>query len=136
MNDRRKTDEWKGKTPDSMPPKRVRLRVFNRYGGECHISGRKIRPGDDWDLDHVIAICNGGENRESNLRPALRVEHRKKTAGDVSQKAKDDRIRAKHIGAVPKKEPSRYKVSPSGKITDRETGEVIREAFKPRGALK
>ena len=94
----RSTDEWIGKTDDQAVPPRVRLRVFERHGGICHLSGGKIMPGDAWDVDHVIALVNGGEHRESNMAPALRIEHRKKTARDVAQKAKDRRIRQKHVG--------------------------------------
>ena len=94
----REPEEWIGASPDSAIPSRVKLRVFERHGGICHISGRKIRPGDEWDCDHVQALCNGGENRETNLAPALREHHREKTAGDVRQRAKDDRVRKKHLG--------------------------------------
>ena len=55
-------------------------------------------PGDAWDLDHIVALVNGGAHRESNLAPALRSEHRKKTAADAKQKAKNDRVRKKHLG--------------------------------------
>lgn len=99
----RSVDEWIGKTDDDSPPPRVRVRVFERYGGRCHLSGRMIRPGDEWDLDHVTALINGGENRESNLAPALRDAHRAKTAEDVAAKSKVARIKAKHIGAVKKR---------------------------------
>lgn len=94
----RSTDEWIGKDDDAAIPPRVRLRVFERFGGTCHLSGLKIRPGDQWDCDHVVALINGGEHRELNLAPALRSEHRKKTAEDVAQKSKDYRVRAKHNG--------------------------------------
>ncbi len=94
----RSVEEWIGKTDDSAIPPRVRLRVFGRAGGICHLSGRKIRAGDQWDCDHVVALINGGGHRESNLAPALRSEHRKKTALDVAQKSKDYRVRAKHAG--------------------------------------
>lgn len=94
----RSVPEWVGKTDDTAAPPRVRLRVFEAHGGKCHLTGRKIKPGDKWDLDHVTALVNGGENRESNLAPALRTEHRKKTAADVAQKAKDRRVRSKHLG--------------------------------------
>lgn len=89
---------WVGKTHDSRVPPRVRLRVFQREEGICWLSGRKIRAGEQWDLDHKIALCNGGTHSEDNLAPALRIEHRKKTARDVAQKAKDRRIRQKHVG--------------------------------------
>lgn len=99
----RSTDEWIGATDDTPIPPRVRLRVFERDGGRCHISGRKIQAGEAWDCDHVVALINGGENRESNLAPALRDKHREKTAFDVAEKAKVARIRAKHLGiAKPK----------------------------------
>lgn len=103
----RSVDEWIGKNDDVMPPPRVRLRIFDAHGGVCHISQRKIRAGELWDLDHVIALCNGGENRESNLAPALRDKHREKTADDVKQRAKDDRVRAKHNGTYQPKYPFR-----------------------------
>lgn len=91
-------DEWIGKNDDTPIPPRVKLRVFERLGGRCHLSGRKIMAGDAWDCDHVKALINGGENRESNLAPALRDKHREKTARDVAEKAKVARIRAKHLG--------------------------------------
>lgn len=94
----RKTDEWIGANDDAAIPPRVRLRVFNRMGGVCHLSGRKINAGEAWDLDHIVALINGGAHRESNLAPVLRIEHRKKTAADMKQKAKNDRVRKKHLG--------------------------------------
>ncbi len=106
----RRVDEWIGKNDDAMPPPRVRLRIFDAHGGMCHISKRKIRAGELWDLDHVIALCNGGENRESNLAPALKDKHREKTADDVKQRAKDDRVRAKHNGTFTPKYPFRAKL--------------------------
>ena len=95
---RRSLDEWIGSSPDAKIPDRVKLRIWEREGGRCWLSGRKINPGEAYDFDHKIALCNGGEHRETNLAPALRVEHRKKTADDVKQRAKDDRVRKKHLG--------------------------------------
>ena len=94
----REVAEWIGRTDDAAIPPRVRLRVFERCGGVCHLSGVRIKAGDQWDCDHVVALINGGEHRERNLAPALRVEHRKKTAADVKQKAKNDRVRKRHLG--------------------------------------
>lgn len=101
----RAVDEWIGANDDSRIPPHVRIRVFDRYSGICNISGRKIRPGDQWDLDHIVAICNGGQNRESNLRLVLRDKHRQKTAVDVSEKAKIGRKRSKHLGAAKSRSP-------------------------------
>lgn len=97
----RSVPEWIGATPDTPIPPRVRLRVFEAYGGVCYLSKRKIRAGDKWEAEHVIALANGGENRERNLAPALVEPHKAKTANDVAIKAKTDRIRKKHLGIAP-----------------------------------
>jgi 5-methylcytosine-specific restriction protein A len=93
---------WVGKTPDAKVPTAVRLRVFIAHGGRCHISGRVIRPGDAWDLDHIKPLHLGGAHAEANLAPALKDPHREKSAAEVTAKAKTDRIRAKHLGQWPK----------------------------------
>lgn len=94
----RSLPEWIGATPDAKIPPRVRLRVFERAGGVCHISGRKIAPGETWELDHIVALVNGGEHRESNLAPALTGPHRGKTKADVATKSADRARRASHVG--------------------------------------
>ena len=58
--------------------------------------------GDKWALDHIIALINGGENREQNLAPILTAEHKIKTDEDLAIKSKTARIRAKHLGIYPK----------------------------------
>lgn len=98
----RSTDLWQGSTPDAAIPTRVRLRVFERHGGVCALTGRKIRAGDAWDLDHRVPLVLGGAHREDNLRPVLKDAHKAKTAQDVAAKAKADRVRAKHLGIYPK----------------------------------
>lgn len=98
----RSVPEWIGKDHDARPPVSVKLRVFARYDGRCHISGLKIQTGDAWDVEHVKPLWQAapGENlnRETNLAPALKKPHREKTAAENSVKAKADRIRAKHLG--------------------------------------
>lgn len=94
----RSVEEWIGKNPDVKIPPGVRLRVFEAHKGICHLSGRKITPADQWDCDHIIALCNGGEHRERNLAPALRDKHREKTADDVDEKSKVGRVRKKFLG--------------------------------------
>lgn len=91
--------EWIGKTPDSAIPDRVRRRVFDAWGGRCHVSGREIDPlRDEYEIDHVIALCNGGENRESNLAPILIEIHKIKTRANRREKDKVERVRRKHLG--------------------------------------
>lgn len=99
----RSLPEWIGKDDDAVPPLRVRLRVFEAYGGKCWLTGRKIMPGDEWDIDHKVALVNGGRNVESNLAPALRYAHRIKTASDVGQKAAAAKAKAKHFGMKAKR---------------------------------
>jgi 5-methylcytosine-specific restriction protein A len=101
----RSVQEWIGKTPDSMPPPTVRARIFDRDKGICHITGAKILPGDEWHLDHVKRLEDGGENRESNLAPALASAHREKTAEETRRGKKADRQRRAHIGATTKSGP-------------------------------
>jgi 5-methylcytosine-specific restriction endonuclease McrA len=121
-----------GKTDDTRPPPRVLARIFQREGGVCHISGRKIMPGEKWQADHKIALINGGKNCESNLFPALVGPHKAKTKIDVAEKAKTAAISGKHIGAI----------VPAGKIksapmptTDRAAKRQSKPAVIDRGSL-
>lgn len=99
----RSTPEWIGKTPDTPVPPHVRVRIFDAHDGKCHIAKRKIKRGEPWDLDHIIALINGGQNCESNMAPALRDKHREKTAADVAEKSRVYRKRAKFLGVMPKR---------------------------------
>lgn len=94
----RTLDEWIGASPDAKIPPRVRLRVFERDNGKCHLTGRRIRAGEAWECDHIVALCNGGEHRETNLAPALSEPHKIKTKSDVREKAKIARLRKRHLG--------------------------------------
>lgn len=95
----RSIQEWYGRTPDSMPPPSIRARIFTRAKGKCCLTDREIRPQDTWELHHVIGLLEGGENRESNLAPALTDPHKEETIKQRKRKAKSDSIRIKHIGA-------------------------------------
>jgi len=93
----RTVSEWIGKSDDHRAPGSVRERIMDREGNRCHLCGCEI-DGKKWDLDHVKALINGGENRESNLKPAHRKCHIAKTAQDLAEKAKVAAIRKKHLG--------------------------------------
>jgi len=99
----RTVSEWIGKTDDHRAPGSVRDRIMAR-DSRCHLCSREIGPGEKWDLDHVKALINGGENRESNLRPSHRKCHTEKTARDVAEKAKVAAIRKKHLGITTPKQ--------------------------------
>lgn len=102
----RSVEEWIGKDDDAVPPRSVRARVFRAYEGRCYLTGRKIGAGETWDLEHIkpLSMARPGEklNRESNLAPALQAAHREKTAREATDRAKADRMHAKHHGYFPK----------------------------------
>ena len=118
----RTVPEWIGETPETAVPLRVKLRVFDAHGGRCHWSGKKIAAGDRWDVDHIRALINGGENRESNLAPILREKHKEKTARDVDEKAKVARI-APSISGSGRRAISRSLAGPvrTGLMTDEDS---------------
>lgn len=105
----RRVDEWIGKTDNSAIPPRVRLRIFEAAGGICYLCGSDIQAGEKWDCDHIAATINGGENRESNLKPAHKKCHQDKTKCDLKEKSKVAAVRKKHlsISAVKAKIPAR-----------------------------
>jgi len=105
----REPDEWIGATPDTAIPPRVRLRVLERFGRRDYDTGRPIGPADKWDADHLVALVNGGENRESNLVPRLKDKHKEKTRKDVAQKSYNAKVIGRHYGvkAKARKIPSR-----------------------------
>lgn len=93
----RSVEEWIGKTDDAAIPPRVRLRIFEAFGGVCQECGLKIA-GKRWVCDHTVALINGGKNREQNLRPIHESCNKPKTARDVAIKSKNYRVRAKAAG--------------------------------------
>lgn len=94
----RAVPEWIGKTDDTSVPPRVRLRIFERCDGRCGCCNRKITAGEPWDLEHTIALINGGQHRESNMRPWLSEHHKTKTVEDVAIKSKTARMAKRHLG--------------------------------------
>ncbi len=114
--------KWVGETDDSPIPARVRIRVFERYGGVCQLSGRKIRPGDKWEAHHALAISLGGTNSEDNLVPVLVDAHKEQTRTDMRQKSKNYRVRRKHLGI---RKPSRFACARNSKWRKKLNGEVV-----------
>lgn len=101
--------EWVGASDDARIPPRVQKRVFEAHGGVCGISGRKIGPADKWQVDHIIALANGGEHREKNMQPVLVDPHKAKTREDVRLKAKIARVSKKHLGIQQAKKKIPYR---------------------------
>ena len=107
----RSVKEWVGKTNDSPVPDRVRIRVLERFGRRCDIQnhgcGRLICPGDAWICDHIKAIINNGENRESNLHPLCEWCNPKKNSDDAKIKSKTYEAKKRHHGIRKSKTPFR-----------------------------
>lgn len=94
----RSTPEWIGKTDDTNAPPRVRIRLFDKYNGICQLSKRKINAGEKWELHHIKALIEGGENRETNLVPVLVAPHKAETKKQMAVKKIVNRKRTKHLG--------------------------------------
>ena len=84
----------------SMTPQRA-LRIFQAAGGRCHICQRKLGPADDYEIEHKIALENGGTDTDENLAPACSWCHADKTADDHALAGHGRRMAAKAF--VPKR---------------------------------
>ena len=77
--------------------------MFRRRLGICHICKLQI-VGKRWVCDHIVALINGGENRENTLWPIHEAcDKRVKTPQDVAIKAKNDAVAMRHIGIKKRK---------------------------------
>lgn len=121
----RAVPEWIGKTADSAIPPRVRVRVFEGCGGLCGVCGRKIGPADTWIVEHLIALINGGENREDNLGITCGWCKPVKDRADVAAKSKSAKVRARHLGVkttsrpIPGSKASGFKRKMNGEVVKR-----------------
>ena len=102
----RAVSEWIAKIDDQAIPPRVKLRILDRENFICHLTGVRIDPvRDQFDFEHKISLILGGAHRESNIFPALRDPHKKKTAAEMKVKAKIAAVRKKHIGIKAETQP-------------------------------
>lgn len=86
----------------SMSDLRV-AKIYARHDGKCASCGRKLMAGDDYEIDHKIALANGGTDDDDNLQLLCEGCHILKTGDDVSEAAKGKRRFRKHVV------PSRFK---------------------------
>lgn len=96
--------EWIAKHDDQAIPPRVRLRIWMRSFGHCINCTRAMRAGEAPQFDHIIALVNGGQHRESNLQLLCFTCHAVKTKTDVAEKSAVYTKRLKHTGI--KRRPS------------------------------
>lgn len=109
----RSLPEWQGATPDAVPPARVKDRILRAHGDACAECRRpfdhRMRP----EFDHAVALINGGENRESNIRPLCPGCHAPKTASDVRLKVRAAKARKDKFGLQAKR--SKFPTARNGK---------------------
>lgn len=90
--------EWVGSTPNAHIPDKVRARVFLKCEGKCAHCRRIVRIGDKPQLDHIVALVNGGQHAEGNLQLLCGLCHAAKTKGDVREKSVTRRKMLKTMG--------------------------------------
>lgn len=108
-----------------------RLALFLAHDGRCHICSATIDgTREAWDVEHIIPIAIGGDDDEGNCAPAHKACHATKTATDVAQIAKANRVRAKHNGAkakprnpLPGSKASKWKMTFNGAVSRASTGD-------------
>jgi len=121
----RKLPEWSSKNHDTAPPPRVRLRIYEAATGRCQGCTRKVIPGK-WQADHIVALINGGENRETNLQLICDECHKAKTGDDVAEKAAVTRKRAKHVGVKNASKWRGFQTNRGGKWKSKIGGGAVR----------
>jgi 5-methylcytosine-specific restriction endonuclease McrA len=99
----RSVEEWIGKTDDEPFPPRIKVRIFDRYGGQCACCSRIIVGHLLARFDHRISLINGGQNRESNGQLLCHECHDAKTKLDVAEKSVIYNKRIKRMGFKRKK---------------------------------
>jgi 5-methylcytosine-specific restriction endonuclease McrA len=78
----------------------IRVKIFEKECGLCHLCNMKVSSGQEWDVSHEIPLEIGGADDMSNWRVAHRKCHRTHTAKvDIPRIAKSKRVYARYIGA-------------------------------------
>ncbi len=94
----REVEEWFGRTDDSTPTQKVKDRILQRQGFCCAVTGAEFSARNPPEFDHIKPLILGGENRETNLQAICYRAHKAKSSGERSLQAKEERVRAKHLG--------------------------------------
>jgi len=98
-------------------PAKVKAAAFERANGKCESCTGKLYPGR-FHYDHDIPDGLGGEPTLDNCVVRCTACHGVKTAKqDIPMIAKADRLKAKHIGAKPKRPwGGKYRKKVSGEV--------------------
>ena len=117
----RSLPEWQGKTDDTPIPPRVKLRIFERYGGKCNLCTRRIGDSLHSAFDHIDSLIAGGGNRETNIQLLCFECHGAKTKTDVREKSivynkKAKRLKLKNRRLIPGSRGSGVRKTMAGKV--------------------
>lgn len=74
-----------------------RAEFFTAADGKCANCKRKIRTGEEWDLDHAHALSRGGTNEAGNIRVLCSICHGAKTGDDIEEASKMKRVYIKQV---------------------------------------
>lgn len=111
--------------------KRVRLseqktaKLFLERGGCCRECGRKLKPGDDWIVEHITALENGGTNDWDNLGITCTNCKPGKDARDHGEAAKSRSKATKHFVSKSMRQKSSLSKKPGMKY-DWRSGRYVR----------
>lgn len=124
----RTVTEWQGRTDDTPPSDKCKLRILARQNDCCAISGRPFTSKEKPEFDHKTPLWLGGRNCESNLQAIHGDVHKRKTQAEAKVRAKSDRLRVRRLLGKKKSSLSHpsLKKRMDGSVVDRRTGEVIR----------
>jgi len=123
----RSVDEWIAPHDDAPIPPRVQLRVYARDNGRCKSCTRKCGVGGEpFQCDHIIALVNGGQHRESNLQVLCTTCHTDKTKADVAEKSRVYKRRKSNAGI---RKPSKFACSRNSKFKKKIDGSVVLRAY-------
>jgi 5-methylcytosine-specific restriction protein A len=88
---------WVGRRPESMPGQIVLLRLYSKQDGKCACGCGMVMnlERDEIDVDHRVALIDGGENAELNLQLLLREHHRTKTKAEATARSYERQHKAK-----------------------------------------
>lgn len=131
----RDVSERRWSLPEDRKPltRKQRADLFLRQDGKCPNCGQRleIKGGRPVCIDeHVNPLWRGGSNDLANRELWCIPCTKPKTAGESGERAKGNRVRDKHIGAIDRSNKSggfskRFSRKMDGTVVDRETGEII-----------
>lgn len=92
-----------------------KAQIFLAAEGRCHRCTRKLSSGDDWTVEHLVALQNGGTNDVSNMSITCSWCFRPKNAEDAKKAAKGRRVAVNTI--VPRRERLSKTPMPHGRYS-------------------